>query len=93
MQEGLTLRELKELHPDVHIGHKVPVFGYAVKVHGEFLSGDRGGEVIQLGYANQIKGLNEKHPLNFQPHFLDVFKISTVHKSQQLNCSQVRQDS
>lgn len=90
-RKASTLKEPKELHPDDHKQHNFHVFVCAVK--GEFLSGEWSGEVIQLGYASQIKGLNKKYQLNFQPPFLDVFKINTFHKSQQQNCSQVRQDS
>ena len=57
---------------------------------------ESGGGVIQLGYTNQRKGLNEKYQLNFQPLFLDVSKgarhwIRTLHKPRQLQPA--RQDA
>ena len=77
-----TLKEPKELH--LMTIHNTTLISMCV-VKGEFLSGERGRKVIYLGYANQIKGLNKKYQLSFQPLFLDVSKISTFHKSQQLN--------
>ena len=34
----------------------------------------RSGEAIQLGYANQKAGVNEKYQLNFLPLFLEASK-------------------
>lgn len=42
---------------------------------GELLFVGRSGEAIQLGYANQKAGVNEKYQLNFLPLFLEVSKM------------------
>ena len=41
----------------------------------ELLFVEKSGEVVQLGYAKQMKGVNKKYQLNFQPLFLDVFRM------------------
>lgn len=54
----MTLKELKEPHPDHRAQHNFNLCVCVVK--GELPFVEKSGEVIQLRYANQMKGVNEK---------------------------------